>query len=156
MKVFLDTNVVMEVLGHRKLIKESRRIMEAAFQDAIKACISAGGVYTISYLLGIDLKKKDIHEPDKTSKIRELLTDLLKNYVSVIDISHDGMVSALEDKTFRDLEDAYQYYSAIENGCDALVTINIKHFKGKHNEDIPVYTPTDFVKQFLEVEDKVE
>lgn len=71
MKVFLDTNVVMEILGHRKLIKDSRRIMEAAFQGGIDACISAGGVYTISYLLGIELKKKGIHEPDKTAKVRD-------------------------------------------------------------------------------------
>lgn len=154
MKVFLDTNVVMEVLGHRKLIMDSRRILEAAFQGGIDVYMSAGGVYTISYLLGIDLKNKDIHEPDKTAKVRELLADLLNNYVSVIDISHDEMVNALEDKTFRDLEDSYQYYCAIENGCDALVTINIKHFKGKHNEVIPVFTPSEFVKQFIEVEDE--
>lgn len=145
----------MEILGHRKLIKDSRRIMEAAFQGGIDACISAGGVYTISYLLGIELKKKGIHEPDKTAKVRDLLLDLLKNYVTVIDISHDEMIDALEDKTFRDLEDSYQYYCAIANGCDAIVTINMKHFKGEHKEGISVYTPTEFVKLFVEIEEGI-
>lgn len=154
MKVFLDTNVVMEVLGHRKLLKDSRRILEAAFQGGIDAYMSAGGVYTISYLLGIDLKNKDVHEPDKTAKVRDLLLDLLKNYVSVIDIAHNEMINALEDNTFHDLEDSYQYYCAIENGCDVLVTINMKHFKGKHSEVIPVFTPSEFVKQFIEIEEE--
>ncbi len=154
MKVFLDTNVVMEVLGHRKQMKDSRRILEAAFQGGIDAFMSAGGVYTISYLLGIELKNKNIHEPYKTAKVRELLTDLLKNYITVIDISHNEMVNALGSKTFRDIEDSYQYYCAIENGCDVLITINIKHFKGEHDETIPVYSPSEFVKQYIEVEEE--
>lgn len=65
------------------------------------------------------------------------------------------MIDALEDKTFRDLEDSYQYYCAIANGCDAIVTINMKHFKGEHKEGISVYTPTEFVKLFVEIEEGI-
>lgn len=151
MRVFLDTNVVMEFLGHRARFQETRKIMEAAVGGGIDACISTGGVYTITYLLSIDIKKNGIHEPQKTQQARELLSDLLSNYVSVIDISHAEMLNALKDKSFNDLEDAYQYYSAIENDCDAIVTINIKHFKGNHNHNIPVYTPSEFVETFLEM-----
>lgn len=156
MRIFLDTNVVMEFLGHRSFMEDSRKIMEAAFQAGIDACMSAGGVYTISYLLAMDLKKKNIHEPDKTEMVRALLRDLLSNYVSVIDVSHEEMITALGDKTFHDLEDAYQYYCAIENGCDAIVTINMRHFKGTHKKAISVYTPSDFVNKFLEVEEGEE
>lgn len=153
MKVFLDTNVVMELLGHRTLVKDAHRILEAAFDGGIDAYVSAGGVYTISYLLGIELKKKGTHEPAKTEKVREILSDLLDNYFSVIDISHEGITTALNDNTFHDLEDAYQYYCAIENECDALITINMKHFKGEHNKAISVYSPSEFVKQFMEVDE---
>lgn len=154
MKGFLDTNVVMEFLGHRALVKDARTIMEAAFQGGIDAYISAGGVYTITSLLAIDLKKKNIHEPDKTEKVRLMLTDLLKNYVTVIDLSHDGMENALGDETFHDLEDSYQYYCAFENGCDIVITINLKHFKGQHNENVTVFSPSEFVKQYIEVEEE--
>lgn len=154
MRVFLDTNVVMEFLGHRTFKDDARKILEAAFQGGIEACMSAGGIYTLSYLLGIDLKKRNIHEPGKTEKVRALMMELLGSYVSVIDVSHDGMLTALADKSFHDLEDAYQYYCAGENECEAVITINIKHFKGRHRKTIPVYTPSEFVKQFIEVEDE--
>jgi hypothetical protein len=81
MKIFLDTNVVMEFFGNRIFFEDCRRIMEAAFQGGIDACMSAGRVYTITYLLGIDLKKKNIHEPNETEMVREMLHDLLKNYI---------------------------------------------------------------------------
>jgi predicted nucleic acid-binding protein len=156
MKIFLDTNVVMEFFGNRIFFEDCRRIMEAAFQGGIDACMSAGGVYTITYLLGIDLKKKNIHEPNKTEMVREMLHDLLKNYISVVDISQEGMETALDDQTIYDLEDAYQYYCAIENECDAIVTINMKHFSGNHNQNIHVFTPSDFVNRFLEIEEGKE
>lgn len=134
-------------------MEDARKIMEAAFQGSIDAFMSAGGLYTITYLLGIDLKKKEVHEPYKTNRERELLADLLDNYITVIDISHEEIATALKDETFRDLEDAYQYYCAVENDCDAIITINTKHFKGKHNVALPVYTPTEFVESFIEMDD---
>lgn len=154
MRVFLDTNVVMEFFGHRTFFEDCRRIMEVAFQGGIDACLSAGGVYTLTYLLGIDLKKRNIHEPDKSEKVRDILKDLLTNYINVVDISNEVIETALNDVTFHDLEDAYQYYCAIENECDAIVTINMKHFKGTHNQNILVYTPSDFANKFLDFENE--
>lgn len=153
MKAFLDTNVVMDFFGYRKYYKEARLIMEAALQGGIDAYMSVGSMYTLSYLLSIDLKLKGIHEPDKTEAIREMLSELLSKYIFAIELSHQKMEYALKDLSFHDLEDSYQYYCAIENNCDAIVTINIKHFKGDHKKQIPIYTPQEFVERFIKQEE---
>lgn len=153
MKAFLDTNVVMDFFGYRKYYKEARLIMEAALQGGIDAYMSVGSMYTLSYLLSIDLKLKGIHEPDKTEAIREMLSELLSKYIFAIELSHQKMEYALKDLSFHDLEDSYQYYCAIENNCDANVTINIKHFKGDHKKQIPIYTPQEFVERFIKQEE---
>lgn len=119
----------------------------------IDAYMSVGSMYTLSYLLSIDLKLKGIHEPDKTEAIREMLSELLSKYIFAIELSHQKMEYALKDLSFHDLEDSYQYYCAIENNCDANVTINIKHFKGDHKKQIPIYTPKEFVERFIKQEE---
>lgn len=43
---------------------------------------------------------------------------------------------------FRDIEDAMQHYAALQTGCDAIVTRNVKDFT---QADIPVYTPDEFL-----------
>jgi hypothetical protein len=50
---------------------------------------------------------------------------------------------ALNDETFSDFEDGLQYFSAIENGQDLIITRNLKDFK---HSKLPVMT----AKQFIE------
>ena len=45
---------------------------------------------------------------------------------------------------FRDIEDAMQHYAALQTGCDAIVTSNVKDFT---QADIPVYTPDEFLAE---------
>lgn len=66
MKVFLDTNILMEYFANRTKAADVKVILQAAYQGQIKACMSVGCLYTLIYLLGIYLKNQGIHEPDKT------------------------------------------------------------------------------------------
>lgn len=34
MRVFLDTNVIMEYYGHRKLFEDARKVLAAAYEGA--------------------------------------------------------------------------------------------------------------------------
>jgi len=49
---------------------------------------------------------------------------------------------ALSDTNFTDFEDGLQYYSAIENEIDVIITRNKKDFK---NSKIPVLTAKEFL-----------
>ena len=49
--------------------------------------------------------------------------------------------------SFKDFEDAVQYFCAIENGIDIIISRNTKDYK---DTKIPVYTPAQFLES-LEV-----
>ena len=50
---------------------------------------------------------------------------------------------ALNDETFSDFEDGFQYFTAIENEQELIITRNLKDFKGSK-------LPTMTAKQFIE------
>lgn len=147
MKVYLDTNVVMEFFTQRTQYATVRKIMRAAELGLLTACISTISLSTIVYLLGLRLKEKGIHEPEKRNTIRALLIDL-EEYVNIVDLTHEQTNKALKDKSFKDIEDSLQYYCADENDSDCIVTINIKDFPVK-KDGINVYTPAEFVNMFM-------
>lgn len=148
MKVYLDTNVVVEFFTQRELYKTVRKIMRGAEMGQLTACISTISLSTIVYLLGLKLKEKGIHEPEKREKIRSLLLDM-EEYIIVVDLSQEKSKETLKDEDFKDLEDSFQYYCAVENECDCIVTINIKDFPAKDN-GLKVYDPKSFVDTFME------
>lgn len=149
MKVYLDTNVIMEYLGHRGCYNDVSDILRAAEQNGLQAFLSTNSLDTIVYLLGNQLKDKGIHEPEKRQQIRKTVK-LLFEYIDVVSISKGWILAAMDDESFKDVEDSLQYYCAIENEADCIVTINMKHFKNKHKQNIPVYSPSDFVNMFIE------
>lgn len=148
MKVFLDTNVMMEYFGERKFYKYSREILIAGKQRGISNFVSTGSIYTLAYLLGLEQKRKGIHEPEKTEITREFL-DRLTDIVKVEDLTVKDVKRALSNHSFNDLEDSLQYQCAISNDCDVLVSINLKDFKNAEG-NIEVLSPQDFCDKYLE------
>lgn len=149
MKIFLDVNIIMEFLANRNFSKEAKMVLKAIEQGLFTGCISAMTFDTITYLFGNELKKLEIHEPRKREITRLFLNNLLK-YLTVIDISQKFLAKGLNDASFKDLEDAYQYYCAVENVCDGIITINTKDFVGNHEVELPVYSLSDFVGLYIE------
>ena len=49
--------------------------------------------------------------------------------VDIIDLSGKIVRLALNDGNFQDFEDGLQYYSALENGMEVIITRNQKDFK---------------------------
>ena len=50
---------------------------------------------------------------------------------------------ALNDETFSDFEDGLQYFTAIENGQELIITRNLKDFK---NSKLPTMTARQFIE----------
>ena len=53
---------------------------------------------------------------------------------------------ALNDSDFSDFEDALQYFTALENKQDILITRNLKDFK---NAKLPVMTAEEYLTSIL-------
>ena len=148
MKIFVDTNVFLEYLEHRIQFENVKRIFDAAEDGKFELCMSSGGFYTITYLITMGLKKKGIHRPEQTAVLTRALNAIL--YLSnILDISHSYIEKDVNDENFVDKEDGFQYYCALENDCDIIVTINIKDYKNADGGNIKVMSPSDFSSTYL-------
>ena len=56
MKVFLDTNIFLEYFEQRREYKAVDKLLSAVEDGKVKAIVSVGCVYTLAYLITINLK----------------------------------------------------------------------------------------------------
>ena len=148
MKVFLDTNVFVEYFECRRECQAVSRLLSAVEDGNVKGIISAGCVYTLAYLIRMELKRQEIYRPDQTLRLRSMLNIIL-SLVTVASVSHKRIVMATNDPAFDDLEDSYQYQCAVQNKCDAIVTINLKDYSRVDTSKIEILSPSEFDSKYL-------
>ena len=148
MKVFLDTNIFLEYFQRRRQYQAVSQLLSAIEDKRIKAVVSAGCVYTLAYLIRMELKRQDIHRPEQTNRLRTMLNIVL-SMATVANVSHKRIVSGTNDLAFDDVEDSYQYQCALQNKCDALVTINLKDYRYADTSAMEILLPNTFVSKYL-------
>lgn len=132
-KLFLDTNIVIDLLGEREPFYESAaKIATLADKGKIQIYVSALTYSTIYYLLARFEEREIVKEKIRKFKVIVETSDLTER---VID---KGLASK-----FSDFEDALQYYCALKMDCNIIITRNGKDFK---ESDIPVLTPDEYLK----------
>ena len=132
-KVFLDTNVVIDLLDKRDpFYKAAIAIFTLAYKKKITIYVSPMTYATASYLL----RKHG----------QEQMRLLLRNFrqLSKVTIADERIVDDALASSFVDYEDALQYYSALSKNVDIIVTRNIKDFQ---YSKIPVLTPDEYLLQ---------
>ena len=149
MKVFVDTNVVMEMLDSRNEADLIGSIFDWLDNHEIKTYLSVGSFYTITYLSERLLHKQGLTRPQLTGKLRELLIGIIDEF-QISSIGSKELLKGVSDEQFTDLEDSYQLQSASYADCDILITINTKDFKDCTDSQIKIYSPRLFFKEFIE------
>ena len=135
-RLLIDTNVVLDLLSRREgFYAEAAELFSRADKNELTLSISALTFANMNYIL---TKQRSAKEA------RELLRKF-KVLVEILTLDDKVTELALSDENFPDFEDGLQYYSAIENHIDVIITRNKKDFK---NSKIPVLT----AKEFLEAE----
>ncbi|GHV62771.1 PIN domain-containing protein [Spirochaetia bacterium] len=136
-KIFFDNDIILDIAIERD------QSLHNAVNDAIKLInlVEAGEykgytssvVFTNTYYIQRKIKdhKTAIHF---LKKLRLLLT--------VLNVDDLTIQKALESG-FSDFEDAVQYYTAVENKIDYILTRNTEDYK---KSTIKVYTPSEFLK----------
>lgn len=133
MKILFDTNVILDVFLEREpFFEASSQVLGFAEQDIIEGWICGTTVTTIHYLLAKALTR---HEAE------EHLNDLLKIF-HVTSVNRVVLEDALTSN-FKDYEDAVLYHSALHANLEAILTRNQKDFQ---ESNLPVYSPTEFLK----------
>ena len=131
--LFVDTNVVLDLLAKREPFYDSAaKLFSLADKKKVILSISSLTFANTSYVL-TRLKSAD--------KSREILRRF-RVLVKVLLLDDKVIDLALNDNNFKDLDDGLQYYSAIENGQELIITRDLSGFK---NSRIPVMTPEEYL-----------
>ena len=96
----------------------------------------------------MELKKQGIHRPEQTQRLHSTLNTVL-SIVKATGVTHKRLISGINDVSFDDLEDSFQYHCAIQGKCNCLITINIRDYINADTSKIEILTPSDFVKRYL-------
>lgn len=135
-QLFVDTNIVIDLLSRRKPFYEEAAILfSLADKKEIELAVSSLTIANTSYSL---LRQMT---PIKAKSVLRKLRLIIKIFPlddRIIDL-------ALNDETFADFEDTLQYFTAIEHSQDLIITRNLKDFI---KSQIPVITAKQFIETF--------
>ena len=133
MKLFLDTNVVIDVIAAREpFIADSRAIFNLCETGKAEGSVSALTLCTVSYVL---------RKFSTADTLRHQIRDL-RNTLPPVDLTASLLDKAISS-TIADFEDAVQFYSAVYTDADFIITRNAKDFP---QDAIPVLSPTAFLQ----------
>jgi len=134
-KLFLDTNIILDLLACRMpFYAEAAELFSLADKKEIKLSISSLCLADTHYIIS-----RQNSEPE----VRKILRKF-KVLVNVLPLD-DKIADLALNSEFRDFEDAIQYYTAIENDQDIIITRNQQDFK---DSKIPIMTAGEFIKSF--------
>ncbi|MFN6089070.1 MAG: type II toxin-antitoxin system VapC family toxin [Cyclobacteriaceae bacterium] len=136
-RLFVDTNIVIDLFAKREpFYTEAATLFSLADTKKLSLNVSALTFANANYIL-LQSKKQDE---------AKLILRKLKLIVSVVSLDEKIIGLSLNDNDFKDYEDALQYYSALDNGAEAIITRNLRDFK---KSKLPVMTAAQFLKNFL-------
>lgn len=132
-KVFLDTDVILDLLTEREPHFETAVELFLQIQDkTIQAYTSPVIIANIFYILNKHLGRE--------KAIKSIIK--LKSLVKVLNCG-DRVIELALSSDFKDFEDSIQYYTALENNIDILITRNVKDYK---TANITISTPLEYIK----------
>ena len=132
MKLFLDTNVVMDLMAYRTpFVYDALRIFQLGSNGTHQLFASDLTFANVAYLL-----RKSMTLDELYSKL-----SILRTYLQVAGMGEEAVDEALRLR-HKDFEDALQYASARQIQVDCIITRNKKDFI---ISDIPVWTPDEFL-----------
>ncbi len=133
MKLFIDTNVVIDVLAQRQgFYDASAAILTMLEKDEAEGFISAISFNNIHYIL-----RKQSGKTKSVNAIRMLLSTF-----NIVTLDKKILTRTIESN-FNDFEDGIQFFSAMRSNADYLISRNVKDFP---HDDIPVLTPEEFLQ----------
>ena len=135
-RIFLDTNIVLDLLGERVPFYEPiAKIATLADKGKLTMVVSPISFATVNYFLSK-------YESPETA--REKLRKF-KILCEVCSLNEQTVEKGL-NSSIRDFEDALQYFSATESDCEIIITRNGKDFK---KSLLPVMTANEFLQSLV-------
>lgn len=132
MRVFIDTNILVDVLERRQpFFLESANMLELGVEGRIELFASS-----LSFINAIYIGRKTLGREQIVEKVKALA-----HYVHVSPMTESEFLQALRMEG-KDIEDNLQYCSALAASCPAIVTRNKKDFPA--DAETRILTPEEF------------
>lgn len=137
MRIFIDANVLVSVLNKEyPLFTISSRILSLAGNERFK-------VFTSPVCLAIAFY---FTEKKHKSKLAKQKIKLLSEHLLIAEATAFAVQQALANPKVKDFEDGLEYYAAIENKCDCIITEDVSDF---YFSDIEVLNCQSFFDRYM-------
>ena len=136
MRVFLDTNILIDIVLNRKPWVEAELVLlELSRQKKLSLVASDISFVNLAYVLRKAMSSTDMYST---------MTDMLK-YISVA-AAGESIIREAVSLRWKDMEDCVQYLSARQAGTDCIISRNVTDFV---EADLPVMTPVEVLSTIL-------
>ena len=133
MKIFLDTNVLIDYICKREGYPLAVKILdEHKNSDFSRIYVSYLTVANAAFIFKKGRQKDEV---------LNCMNDVMR-MCNILPMNDMQIYDALKCKS-PDFEDSLQIMCAEEKGCDVILTNNVTHFRDY--TDIPVLTPAEFL-----------
>jgi len=131
-KVFVDTDIIYDLLGKRDpFYLPAAQLFTLADEGKVQIFISALSLANLHYLIS-------------KQRTEEEAKEILRKFKVLVHVAplNDKIIDLALNSEFSDFEDAIQYYSALQNEIEVLLTRNLKDYR---KAQITVLTAQDFI-----------
>ena len=135
-RIFLDTNVILDLLGERVPFFDAiAKVATLKKKKKLAIIVSPLSFTTIDYVLNKYESSESV-----LNKLRKF-----KIICEVCEVTEETIEKAL-NSNFKDFEDAVQYFTALQSNCSIIITRNGKDFK---NATIPIMTAEEYLSSLI-------
>ena len=134
-KIFLDANILLDLLLKRDGYETTRQLFEIIVAGQVKGYTSVSVLHILAYWL---------QKAYGVATAKKLLVSLADEII-FIDCSHTSATQALAT-SFSDIEDAIQYQTAIQHKINVFITKD-KGLIRQSGKMLPVLSPKVFIEE---------
>ena len=137
MRIFLDANILVSVLNKEyPLFTTTSRILSLADKTRFH-------LYTTPVCLAIAFyfAEKKFKSAKAKSKI-----NILCEHIYIAEVNNSCVLKTLSNAAINDFEDGLEYYAALENKCNCIITEDIDDF---YFSEIEVLRSEEFFEKYM-------
>ena len=116
--IFIDSDIILDLIQERKYYSEALQLFTLIEENKVKGYVSPLIFANLFYIL----------RKQESSKFALQVLARLKSLLHILTINEKIIELALSSG-FKDFEDAIQYYSALEENLEYLITRNKEDYK---------------------------
>lgn len=138
MRLFIDTNVLIDFMGERAgYYLQAATLFSLAVDHTCEIVVSSLSIVTANYIC--------CERGCMSLSVWNQKVNTLGDFIQVCSVDSDDIFSAC-NAGWEDYEDCVQFHAAKRCGCDMIVTRNVNDFK---HSDIIVLTPGKAIEKVL-------